>query len=291
MKTNKLISFFMMYLAISTLFVRCGYNQQEEDITGLSGKKGNFPSVLYNAYVNGVKLPNGTKAELVDDSTVKFIYPKGVRQWVFDQNQNFARVMELSDGSYTCTCSGSNGCNVFYTSQTGFGCSHGECSGSCTGKNNRFNEDAYPYYAFIDRNMPLSPITDEKDFKNLPYIPELVLKDKEVQKLLAEYAFKIYGDKYTKILDDIDSRQVIKNDIEDIIYIQMKIYGYKFIYGMDFKKLKDGMKYNNDYRVMEISDGGFSCHCDSGSSGCTKGSSLGVKYCEGGGCTQCTMKI
>ncbi len=58
----------------------------------------------------------------------------------------------------------------------------------------------------------------------------------------------------------------------------MKMYGFKFIYSISINDLKPSVIKNNNFERMMADDGGHSCNCDSGSSGCTKE----IKYCRGG---------
>ncbi len=246
-----------------------------------------IPKYVYNSYVNDLKLPDGTEVKKIDDSTVEFVYPKGIELWISDESGVFSRM--AYSGSYTCTCSGGGGCDVFYV-RGSFGCSHGSCSGDCTGSHSRISNVDNIKYFFVDTNQSLEPIINDKDFEELPYLPEMVLKQKDVQNKLKKYALSIYGENFDSSLRRVDNSKVIKSDVNDIVYIQMKMYGFKFIYGISMNDLKPNVLKNNNFeRVMYAGD--HSCNCDSGSSGCEKGSSLGVKYCEGGSCTECTMTV
>lgn len=85
-----------------------------------------------------VYLPAGTKWRYVkkDSSEVKFTLPDG---YAFLQVTEKTGSIELNPdpdpgGGYSCTCSGKNSCKTFYNSDTGYGCLHSDCTGTCTGK-------------------------------------------------------------------------------------------------------------------------------------------------------------
>ncbi len=170
---------------------------------------------------------------------------------------------------------------MYFYVRNSFGCSHGDCSGSCTGSHSIMDNDENINYVFVDTNQPLESITNDKDFEELPYLPEMVLKQEDVQKKLKAYALNIYGKNYDASLKRIDNSKTNKSDVNDIVYVQMKMYGFKFIYGISINDLKPSVMKNNNFERILKDDGGHFCNCNSGSSGCTKGSSLGVKYCRG----------
>ncbi|XLS30697.1 hypothetical protein ACJD0Z_07675 [Flavobacteriaceae bacterium M23B6Z8] len=246
----------------------------------------NFPTITENARIGGVKIPDDTQIEKIDNSTIKIILPEG---YAFASVSG--RLLELSagGGSYTCTCSGSNGCNVFYV-KGNYGCSHGSCTGNCTGSfsdrngNKIENENLF----IIDQNDALEPATD-KEFKTLPYLPARLIPG--LEKELKRYAVSLYGKKSSDALQYVDERNTQKSDIDDIMLVKMKMYGYKFIYSVNAKLLKPELMKSNRFLVLDYDGGGHSCSCDSGQSGCTADTSWGVKYCEGGSCTKCTMTV
>jgi len=284
LKNKLVLTFIVVFIGIAT-FQSCDSDNRKTTTTIENAtEEFKIPETVSNAYVDGLKLPDGTKVVKIDDSTVEFIYPKGIELWIGDDNGNVSKV--YYSGGYTCTCSGSKGCNVFYAGGD-FGCSHGECTGTCTGTKSKMANNSN--YIFVNTNKKLEPITNDNDFKELPYLPEIVLKEKKVQLTLKNFANEIYGNKYEKSLNKVDNTLSSKSDINDIIYIQMKMYGFKFIYGISMNDLKKEVYENNNFE--KVLYGSHSCKCDSGTSGCKKGSSIGVKYCKGGACTTCTMTI
>mgnify|MGYP000592655970 CR=1 FL=1 len=289
---NKLLftfiaTFIFTFIGI-VVFQSCDSNNNvTSDTIESSLEEFKIPETVSNAYVDGLKLPDGTKVIKIDDSTVEFTYPKGVELWIGDDNGNVSK--KYISGGYTCTCSGENGCNVFYAGGN-FGCQHATCTGTCTGKHAKITNPKDLNYVFVNTNESLVPINNDYDFENLPYIPEMVVKQEKVQNLLREFAKEIYGNNYQTYTDRVDNSLSIKSDINDIVFIQMKMHGFKFIYEISFNDLKPEVQKNNNFDKLYIG-ADHSCNCESGSSGCTKKKSLGVRYCEGGSCTTCKMTM
>lgn len=287
LKTKLFITSIIALIGI-ILFQSCDIDNTETlHITENSIQEFKIPETVSNVYVDGLKLPDGTKAVKTDDSTVEFTYPKGIELWIGDDNGNVSKM--YYSGGYSCTCSGNNGCNVFYAGGD-FGCSHGSCSGTCSGKHSNIAKPKDLNYVFVDTNKKLEPINNDTDFEKLLYISEMVVKQEKIQKILKEFAKEIYGNEYKSYTDRIDNSHLNKSDINDVIFIKMKVYGFKFLYGISFNDLKPEVQKNNTFNKVYYG-GGHSCSCDSGSSGCKKGSSIGVKYCKGGECTTCTMTL
>lgn len=287
LKTKLLITSIIAFIGIIGFQSCDSDNTESSNAIENSNEEFKIPETVSNAYVGGLKLPDGTKVVKIDDSTVEFTYPKGIELWIGDDNGNVSKM--YYSGGYSCTCSGDNGCNVFYAGGD-FGCSHGSCSGTCSGKHSKIANPKDLNCVFVDTNKKLEPINNDTDFEELPYISEMVVKQEKVQKILKEFAKEIYGNNYKSFTDRVDNSHLNKSDINDIVFIKMKVYGFKFLYGISFNDLKPEVQKNNNFNRVYYG-GGHSCNCDSGSSGCEKGSSIGVKYCKGGSCTTCTMTL
>lgn len=246
----------------------------------------NFPTIAKKASVAGINLPDGSQIEKINNSTIKITLPRG-----YYLANTSGRLLELSagGGSYTCTCSGSNGCDVFYV-KGNYGCSHGSCTGSCTGsfsgRNGKKMDVANLF--IIDQEDALAPATDE-EFETLPYMPEKLILS--LGNEFKSYAISLYGHKYLEAIQYTDQKNTQKSDINDIMLVKMKMYGYKFIYSVNTNVLKPELMKSNRFLVLDADGGGHSCKCESGQSGCTADTSWGVKYCEGGSCTKCTMTV
>lgn len=272
----------LLFIALS-LLVACNSNDELNETRSEAVQKSidnSFPRISVASKIGGVQLPDGTIMDKVDNSNIKITFPKGYELWQLDENERFEVIFE---SSYTCTCSGENGCNVFYVKGE-YGCSHGSCSGTCTGKFN--NSSANASFYVLNKASEMQSVTDE-EFENLPYIPgELVPHfNKEFEK----FAKNIYGDNYLKAINYIDTSRRKTSDINDIMFVKMKMYGYKFVYGVNAKALNQNLMKSNSFTIADAAK--HSCKCESGSSGCTADSSWGVKYCEGDSCTKCTMTV
>ncbi|WP_340202291.1 hypothetical protein [Ascidiimonas sp. W6] len=246
----------------------------------------NFPTITKNASVSGIILPDGSQIEKINNSTIKINLPKGY----YIANTS-GRLLELTSGggSYTCTCSGSNGCNVFYV-KGNYGCSHGSCTGNCTGSFSDRNgkEIDIENIFIINEEDVLAPATED-EFESLPYMPKNLILS--LRNEFKSYATTLYGNKSLEALEYVDRKNVQRSDINDIMLVKMKMYGYKFIYSVNTSLLKPEIFKSNKFLVLDYDGGGHSCNCDSGQSGCSPDSSWGVKYCEGGACTNCTMTV
>ena len=192
-----------------------------------------FPNIATKAIVDGLELPNGTIVKKIGNSTIKIQLPKGYEIWEFSEDDT---LKIRSEGCYTCECSGVNGCNVFYVKGV-YGCSHSKCTDSCIGTfNNSFTRaDLYKKLFIVDTNAKLTMAT-EKDFKNLKYIPERLVE--HIKNEFRNFARDLYGDKFLAAIKYVDRSFQNELDVNDIVYIKMKIYGYKLIYGISTNSLK-----------------------------------------------------
>jgi hypothetical protein len=273
----------LFLIAVSFLFACNNNDEFNETQNGAKDEKSlenSFPRISENSKIGGINIPDGTIMDKIDDSNIKITFPKGYELWQLDENGRFEII---SESSYTCTCSGEKGCNVFYVKGE-YGCSHGSCTGSCTGEfNNSFTQARF---YILNTNSEMQSATDE-EFDDLPYLPgELV---PYFNKKFKEYAQEIYGNKFSKAVNYIDNSSRKTSDINDIMFVKMKMYGYKFVYGINAKELNKNLIKSNSFTMAD--DEKHSCKCESGSSGCTADSSWGVKYCEGGSCSKCTMSV
>ena len=244
-----------------------------------------FPNIATKAKIEDLDLPNGSIIKKIGNSKIKITLPKGYEIWRVNKDH---KLQITSEAYYTCECSsGTNGCNVFYVKGV-YGCSHSKCTGSCIGTfNNSFtHEDLYKKLFIVNKNAKLEVAT-ERDFENLKYIPEgLVLN---MRKELRDFAIDLYGDNFLTSVKQVDRsfRDVLEN-INDIVYVKMKIYGYKFIYGVNINYLNSDLI--RAYPSITVSKD-YSCRCESGKTGCQPFSDWGVQYCKAKDCTKCSMNL
>ena len=80
--------------------------------------------------LNNILLPSGTKVVEISESEIQIELPQEYRFLTTDNSgaPNLSRF-----GGYSCTCSASNSCKVFFNSKVGYGCLQNSCTGSCTG--------------------------------------------------------------------------------------------------------------------------------------------------------------
>lgn len=248
----------------------------------LDEAENSFPRISIDSKIGGIDLPNGTIMDKVDRSTVKIIFPEGYELWEINDN----KVSRFSQTTYTCTCSDDGGCDVFYVGGN-YGCSHGTCSGSCTGE---FKSGFLPIRArfyVINTNSKMQPATDE-EFEKLKYIPGALVPYFEEE--FNEYGKNIYGERFLLSMEHADKSSHKTSDINDVMFVKMKIYGYKFAYGISTKGLKPHLMRSNQF-IPVSADEKHSCKCESGNSGCTADSSWGVKYCKADSCSKCSMTV
>jgi len=278
MKKSKITTLIIMFIFGVTVFSSCKRSNNNKTPTQFSQTK-----ILHNATVNGINLPDGTKAIRINKSKVKFIFPKGFQLWYLDNNHH---IQKMAESGYTCSCSSSGGCNVVYVKEQ-YGCMQGGCTGSCTGTPGKglANRDNI---AFVNLNQKISPVQSQKEFDSLSYIPKFLLYDPQIAQMLKTYARSIYKKDVdiNSVLKKIDTHKGFNSDINNIVYVQMKMLGYKFIYGILVNDLTKAKSTNN---MWNIAPSKAKCECKSGTSGCTSGSIWGVKYCKGGSCTKCKM--
>ena len=244
-----------------------------------------FPEISKNNTIDGLKLPNGSIVKKIKNSTIKITLPKNYSLVEI----NHDRIAYYSELSYVCTCSKSNGCDVFYV-KGNYGCSHGSCTGECTGKfvdddGKIFNKD---HLTIINSSINISPATNE-EFDKLEYMPSNLILSLESE--LKAYAQTIYGDYYLEALNYVDNKLAKKSDINDIMLVKMKMYGFKIIYSIDTNQLKKEVLDSNNFNPLIHESSSHSCKCISGTKGCTADSSWGVKYCKGGTCKECKMTV
>ncbi len=278
MKIRYIIAVFALFVGITTLFACTKQYKENNSFAQISQSK-----ILHNASVNGIKLPDGTKAIRISKSKVKFIFPKGIQLWYVDNNHKIQKMAELS---YTCSCSSSGGCNVIEYSGN-YGCMQGGCGGSCTGTPGK--QFTKGQFTFVNLNRKISPILNRKEYDSLPFLPGFLLSDAQVKNILLDYAKSIYKNNPEEVLKKVDNNKNLKSNINHIMYVGMKIFGYKFVYGISVNDLTKEKSSNNEWSMV-LNSGNVSCSCGSGSSGCTPGSKWGVRYCKGGSCTSCTME-
>lgn len=220
------------------LFSGCQNSHQKKAITQRLTFK---TTILYHAKINGVQFPDGTKAIRLSKTKVKFIFPKGVQLWFVDNNHV---IQKLTSSDYT--------------------------GARYRGKGFEKNT-----FAFVNLNQKISPVQSQKEYDSLSYLPGFLLSDTLVKKSLINYAKSIYKNNAEDVLKKVDRYKGIQSDINNIVYVQMKMLGYKFIYGISYNNLTKEQKVNNQW---DIAPEKSKLNCKSSS----VNSVLGVKLCKVG---------
>jgi len=240
--------------------------------------------IANNTSIGDFKVPDGTLIELNNEGSLDLTYPEGIELWVVNGNGSVDIYLA---GGYTCGCSGSGGCDVLHA-QDQFGCGHGSCSGACTGAPTFPNGDIIDlenaFFVEVNKNE-IKSITSNKDFGEMEMMPDAMYSLIKAQ--LDAYATYLYGSNKDAALNHVDNSESSISNVEDIVFVPLKIYGYKFIYGISVNDITiEAMLSNDNDIVVEA----YSCICGAGS-GCDKDGGVGYKKCKGGDCSSCTMEL
>lgn len=222
-----------------------------------------------NMFIGNLRIPAETKVIQYDSSCIEFILPNNI-YFVYENNNS--KICFTKKESYTCTCSASGGCTVFYKEDIGFGCQHSNCGGSCTGTTGSNAGSETKAYALIDFDQNISFVEDEKEIEMLFELNELILKIPEINEELKKFI----------TLNEIPS-EPNKNNPE---YCAINVYGcLAYLPAPSY-----GNKNYNNLMILEKPE--FSCSCGSGTLGCEKDSHWsGIVYCRNTVCASCTMTV
>ncbi|MEZ4775673.1 MAG: hypothetical protein R3D00_21005 [Bacteroidia bacterium] len=139
-----------------------------------------FPELTKDTYVGNIRIPDDTRVIPSEDgSSVTFELPENVF-WVYENEEG--EIVQTDAITYTCTCSGSGGCDVFNLKNT-FGCLHGTCIGSCTGEFEKPGEPSTTRLApgglgtFMNEDAGIHWVDQHTDVSSLmPYSPVVMAK-------------------------------------------------------------------------------------------------------------------
>lgn len=123
--------FIFTVLTVSIYFISCKKDSSKTNVVQLSH--------VYTLTEKGmlddqISLPKGTNWQYVKDdgSEVRFTLPKRY-SFLLRDNKTGTYIIDPGGGGYSCTCSKSGSCKVFYQDKLGYGCLQNDCTGSCTG--------------------------------------------------------------------------------------------------------------------------------------------------------------
>ncbi len=243
-------------------------------------------SKTVNLSFNDIKLPDGMDVVKVSNSTVRFVFPKGMVFLGIGQDGVPATYTSMG---YQCDCSKKGGgCDVYTATEKGktiTGCASGTCDGSCTGTKTKeakaMTPEDYELGGVIDLSKGVKLIVDDDDLKSDFSAPKakLLMSYKPVADALEAFIENAYGKSML---------QLSKEDISQNPQVAVDVFGVKMALHLPLKYVqsKNGRYSSGDKPT---------CNCTEGS-GCTLeevtgplGVNVGWK-CVGGGCSKCAMK-
>lgn len=268
-----LVSAAVLFSLTAVLVIGCQKESKTTAPDEISLSPSSIPRILNGATYNGLKIPDGTMTEVLNNgSTVKIIYPRGVALVGTTPEGGIYRVIE---SEYTCTGSCTTGCDVLYAGGS-FGCSACDpATTTCTGKAKALTEIVGK--GFVNFDAGISFVSSNIEASNLFVGPDNLLVIPEVLQAMKAFNVKIHGTESPDFSNAKMYREVVLN-----------LFGCKVMY------MAPSSENPNASIVQEeelVEAAAWSCRCDApaGSSGCTKDSGIGYKKCTSGACTSCTM--
>jgi hypothetical protein len=281
----RILIFAVFLIGLSIYFISCkksGTSRENQSEYVLSEK-----ALLDNS----MYLPKGTiwKYASNDSSQVEFTLPKGYSFLKKDLSSGTYFVLPPDDGGgggagYSCTCSGTGSCKVFYNKDLGFGCLQNTCSKSCTGTATA-NKQAIVGVLYMENDqlsldqMDKASLSEEgkKAFFQLPQVQAEIKKN---------YDF-VYAH-----LEKPDFENIDPNNLPSNYFIgKFSLYGFEI--GLLLPKDENLLKTNSTLARSAAPEAPTSCKC-SGSTGgdnCKLHKDCILGYCaySCSGCTTCTM--
>jgi hypothetical protein len=253
--------------------------QTTQRVKGL--EKFEVPSILVDARIGDIKIPNGTKTFVENNgATVRFEYPAGIRYFGKDSQGN---ILSTTAGSYTCTGNCTKGCDVFYAGGQ-FGCSACQPNTiTCTGKaenNNLMMSDVDG--GFINLNSKIRVLSSGEDLDKLQPAVSFLFQIPEVQKNMMAFNKEIYG---------VENPTVDWKDQKNYQSVVIDLAGVAVKYLMP----RSYFNKKSNARVSMMTGNQIVCACKDSPSpgGCThKTGALGAyESCVSGACISCNMTV
>jgi len=238
----------------------------------------------HNTFNETFVFPVGTKLE-IKNNELFFQLPHNYALIAkIADNDGNTLVQRIAEGSVTCKCTEGSGCNPYILGDQS-GCS---TTGSCTKCEMTIKENSLKNqnYILIDGqvvnfNQDYQFLLDKTDYQKLTPPKPFIFEDEKV----LEYLNKLLA-MYNTPEDGLAQKKLKINEKQDkYIYVPVNFLGIQIL--ATFNKKKCSMTTS----LKMVAD--YSCKCNSGSSGCTYGSSWTPKgkihYCEAEQCTSCTL--
>ncbi len=229
-----------------------------------------------NRFIDDLILPKGTRVKQVSDARIDFTLPKGLKFLVLTADDE---IVLRSSGSYSCTCSKTGSCTVFWNENTGYGCLQSTCSGSCTGKRSEGNEN---FIGVIDESNDALVTAAETPTGYLTEMGYEAFFERIAYNKVKEHYDFIYGSQNIETTEELIDKYGSNVEYLHVQYL-----------GVQFSLLVPSFEDEKEDQLIELRSGPtVTC---TGSDGCTCIKSrkciLGncVYYCTG--CTTCTMNV
>jgi hypothetical protein len=236
---------------------------------------------------DNIYLPEGTKWKYVskDGGEVKFTLPKGFAFLNKDLNTGTYYIdPDPGGGGYSCTCSDSNSCKVFYQKDLGYGCLQNTCTGSCTGKPTS-----------SQRKQILGVLNTENDQLELEKITTKASLSEEGRKAFFQLPQvqaeikKNYDFVYANIVKP-DFEKIDPNNLPSNYFIGVfSLYGQQV--GLLLPKDESLLKARPELRTNSVAPTSCTCSGTPGGDNCKLHKDCILGYCaySCSGCTTCTM--
>jgi hypothetical protein len=240
-------------------------------------------------------LPKGTQVQKIDNDphSFSFTLPKNYR--LAGANARVSGI-SLAAGKVTCKCTQGSGCSPFVSTiqKTTIGCLMNDQCGACTKSvSARLGVDdiVIKNSQVVDLSKDVHFVTEKSELSDLKCISTEVLDIKEVQEGLRKFVSAYQG----RNTEQLYKATTIEEMPTNYDFATVSAYGRALLVPVD-RTLAYFLTNSatNDGFVSRARIAAESCKCNSGSSGCTKGSKsvpfLGkVVFCESGKCTNCTL--
>lgn len=291
MKNLKFIFLRLVVFFAFPLFFSCNKESNEiavEELDPNNDIQASILEIINQTGDKGIPFPEGSKAFENKDGSVTIKLPEGY-QFILSEESTSRMLPPEDEVGVTCTCNqGSGGCSPVKAKGSYYCVMNDNCS-NCSKSVSKANKtvNILGVYkpeegiSFISNNevegLKSSLYTSKEDVYG-NFFPEL-LSIEEVKKSLLELYTIVYSDKIPEFILT-NSNRIPKG----YSYVKVNIYGNEAVIPVPNDYVDESM------RALPPEDevGGVSCTCNKGK-GCKLSSMLGVKYCDAGSCTSCTL--
>ena len=282
----------MMFM-LPLFFLSCDKESNEiivEELDPSNDVQASILEIIDQTGDKGIPFPEGAKAFDNGDGSVTIKLFEGYKFVLLEEGTS-KMLPPVEEVGVTCTCNkGSGGCSPVKAKGSYYCVMNDNCS-NCTKSTSSANR-AVKIIGVYNPEMAISFISKTNDVKGLKsalytqqeavygnFFPEL-LELEEVKSSLLELYNAIYSDNIPEFVLN-NSNKIPKG----YSYVKVNIYGNEAVIPVPNEYVDENMS----ALPPEEEVGGVSCKCNKGK-GCKLDSMLGVKYCNAGNCTSCTLK-